>query len=64
VKIPEPLRVIGRRGRAVLFPMNSVKDHLRYLVRRTGKEFGFQAEIIQYLEDITEETIQESDLSI
>jgi hypothetical protein len=64
MKLPNKLRVWGRRGRALLLPMGNVPDHLSYLTRRTAKELGIQPKATQLLEALVRETSQETGLTL
>jgi hypothetical protein len=50
MKIPQKLRKIARRARAVLFPIGKVPDHLCSLVRKTSNELGFEKTMVQKIE--------------
>ena len=52
------IRMLARWGRSILLPIGSIRQHLRSLVHKTGKELHFESTVIQYLEIETEATLK------
>jgi hypothetical protein len=58
--LPQKLRAIARKARAVLLPVRNLRVHLVARVRKTGRELGFEPGMIQQLEEETTNTLKES----
>ena len=63
MRSPNKLRVLGRWGRANLFPVRDVLTHLTALTRRTAVELGAQPEAVERLETLAQETCRETGLA-
>lgn len=63
MKIPEWIRILGKRVRVILLPFDDVLTCLGSSAKRTAKELGAHPEVIQRLEPLVLETCQESGLA-
>ena len=64
MRIPEKIKILAKRTRAIVFPITDIPDHLRSLVRSSSKELGFQPDVISALESFTVNTCEESGLGV